>query len=381
MPETAIALPTSEIEIEGLPGSHEIQVLQTMALSAAKSNFFKRLGSTEGVFTVMLMARELGIPPMQAITGGIHLIDGRPEISARQINALIRKAGHSMQIVENTNKTCKITGKRKDTGEEHTEEYSMDDAKLAGLAGRTNWRQHPKSMLFARCISQLGRFLFPDVIGNAYVEGEISDEKAEPKVVAIGTPEPAEPVEPEAQIVEAEVAEEPTTEAGEDVKADAAAETTPPSPAPTPTPEPVTEFEFSGKKFKTAGIVEETFKIIAEYQRKGNGSQQKLLAFMKERGIPRLSEMDEDQGQEFLLYADLMDADRLRKRFFALMAESKINKDKAKQYYKTTHSLETFKDVTAEQMSKIIKDFQESSETPETMKGLKKLINSVKLEK
>lgn len=159
-----------------IPSNHELSVYQVMAKQASDSKFFNALGGEAGIATIMLYARELGVPPMQAITGGLHNIQGKIEISARMINTKIRQAGHALKIIQLDNKACTIVGKRADTGEEYTARYTIDDAAKAGLIKPGgNWTKSPEDMLFARCISRLGRRLFPDVIGTAYVEGEVKE--------------------------------------------------------------------------------------------------------------------------------------------------------------------------------------------------------------
>ena len=159
-----------------VPSQQELDVYMVMAKRAAESKFYQQLGGEAGVIAIMLYARELNVPAMTAISGGFHNIQGKIEMSARLMNMLIRRAGHMMQITHPSEDTCQIHGKRIDTGEEYTATYSIEDAKAAGIFKQGGgWTKHKEDMLFARAISRLARRLFPDVIGTAYVEGEISD--------------------------------------------------------------------------------------------------------------------------------------------------------------------------------------------------------------
>jgi len=153
-----------------------MMVFQVMAKQAVESNMYRGVGDKAGVMMVMLAARELGIPPVQALNGGINLIQGKVEISARMMSAMIRRAGHSMQIVESTDTNCTLKGTRRDNGDTATISYSIADAQKAGLVKvGGSWHKIPKDMLFARCMSRLARQLFSDVIGIGYVEGEIKE--------------------------------------------------------------------------------------------------------------------------------------------------------------------------------------------------------------
>jgi hypothetical protein len=130
---------------------------------------------------VLLAAHDLGIKPTIALNGGIWNIQGKIEISARLMTSMIRRAGHSLSIKESSATTCTILGKRCDNSDEHEVTFNIEHAQKAGLAGRDTWKKYPEDMLYARALSRLARRLFPDVIGTAYVEGEIRDEQTKPE--------------------------------------------------------------------------------------------------------------------------------------------------------------------------------------------------------
>ena len=157
-----------------VPSDHEMMVYHTMAEQAVSSKMYKGMGEKAGVMMIMLAARELGIPPMQALNGGINIIQGKVEISARMMSALIRKAGHMLKVDECTELNCTVTGRRWDTNETLTCSFSVEEAKTAGIYKiGGGWVKWPKDMCFARALSRLARQLFSDVIGIGYVEGEI----------------------------------------------------------------------------------------------------------------------------------------------------------------------------------------------------------------
>lgn len=158
----------------GAPSQHEMMVFQTMAKAAVDSKMYRGIGDQAGVMMIMLSARELGIPPCQALNGGINIINGKAEISARMMSALVRKAGHEIKIIEISDTSCTLSGKRADTGETQEASFTLADAQKAGLVKPNGgWTKFPKDMCFARALSRLSRQLFSDVIGIGYVEGEI----------------------------------------------------------------------------------------------------------------------------------------------------------------------------------------------------------------
>lgn len=174
-PSSAVTMP----QAKGMPTAHEMAVFQTMAEQAVKSNMYRGIGDVSGVMMIMLSARELGIPSMQALNGGLNIINGKVEISARMMSALIRKSGHSISVKESTENTCTVVGKRSDNGDIDEATYTLEDAKTAGLIkSGGGWQKYPKDMCYARAMSRLARKLFSDVIGIGYVEGEIRPTEA-----------------------------------------------------------------------------------------------------------------------------------------------------------------------------------------------------------
>lgn len=158
-----------------IPSEHEMQVFTIMAKNAIESKMYaSNFKDPSGIMMVMLSARELGISPCQALNGGLNLINGKVEISARMMGALIRRSGHRFKTMENTQTGCTIVGIRGDTGETQTASFTVAEAQQAGIykAGG-GWTKWPKDMCYARALSRLSRQLFQDVIGIGYVEGEI----------------------------------------------------------------------------------------------------------------------------------------------------------------------------------------------------------------
>lgn len=166
-----------------VPNQMELNSYKIAAEAAASNPHWRKLGGNGSndqivgtIFSVMLLAREIGIPPMSAIAWGINNIQGKFEISARGMNQLIRKRGHTLKIKTITNDICVIWGKRKDTGEEMECAFTIEEASRAGLIRDGGaWRKTPSDMLFARALSRIGRRLFADCIGGFYIEGELQE--------------------------------------------------------------------------------------------------------------------------------------------------------------------------------------------------------------
>jgi hypothetical protein len=160
-----------------IPTKEEFDILKEISKYASDSKHFdKIIGGQSGLFSIALYAKEMGIPPMTALHGGLMVVQGKVTMSAEMMNSMIRKAGHKIEILKSDLSICSIKGTRKDNGEHCIVTFTIEDARKAQLikAGGA-WDKHPDDMLFARCISKLKRRLFPDVCTKAYVEGEIEE--------------------------------------------------------------------------------------------------------------------------------------------------------------------------------------------------------------
>jgi hypothetical protein len=185
-----------------LPTKEELDVIQVMAKAASESKYFEKMGGAAAIFSIGLYAREIGIPLMTALHGGLVPVMGKITMSADMMNSLIRQKGHKLEILETTSTVCRIKGTRKDTGESYTCSFSIEDARRAGLVkSGGGYEKHTDDMLFARCISKLKRRLFPDVASRAYVHGELDEEpkevKEEVETIEEGTAAKAPSVEEE----------------------------------------------------------------------------------------------------------------------------------------------------------------------------------------
>lgn len=171
--ELALAAPTQAVS--GPPSPMEWRAMREQAEVIAASGLAPRAVNTrEKVLVIALKGRELSIPPMQALAH-VHVIDGKPTMSAELMVALVQRAGHRIRVVETSAQQCVVEGERADDpGRPSQVTWSMDDARTAGLVGKGPWTQYPAAMLRARAISSLCRFQFADVLmGVSYTPEEL----------------------------------------------------------------------------------------------------------------------------------------------------------------------------------------------------------------
>ena len=122
-----------------------------------------------------LAGRAFGWDVMSAMRN-FHVIEGTASMRPEAMLGLVRQAGHSVLIEVNGNKAI-AKGRRYDTDDTHTAEFTTHDAETAGLLQKRNWKQYGDAMLTWRAVSILCRVLFPDVVlGAGYVPEELGVE-------------------------------------------------------------------------------------------------------------------------------------------------------------------------------------------------------------
>lgn len=116
----------------------------------------------------------LGVPPMTAIQG-VHVIQGKPTLSADLMAALIRRAGHKLRVRVDPGPVAVAQIIRTDDPNYTYEcRWDMERAKTAKLTGKDNWVTNPQSMLKARAISEVAREACSEVLhGLIYTPDEL----------------------------------------------------------------------------------------------------------------------------------------------------------------------------------------------------------------
>lgn len=191
------------------PGSFEDAKTFAKVLAQARG-FVPRdyIGQPAAILAAIVMGSEIGIGPMQALRS-IHVIEGKPQLSADLMLALAIRAGVRVEWLQCDTQAarCKLT---REGFPDHEQSFTWEEAERAGLTGPSrsgkpsNWMKYPAAMLRARCISHGLRAWSPDVLGaGVYAEGELEEAIApqpapiaavEPESQASGEPAPAEDV-------------------------------------------------------------------------------------------------------------------------------------------------------------------------------------------
>lgn len=178
--------------------------IRRQANIAIEAGFLPDTLDTPGkVIAVMLMGRELGLPPMRSVNV-LFPVHGRVESDAKTMLSLVYQSGLLEDIAfEESDESCTITVRRKGVPSAYTTVWTAADSRRAGLHTKTSYKKYPRDMNRARVITRACRVLFPDVVGGLYGWEEMAGEPpfgtlptttgAAPSTVASSTAETPSP--------------------------------------------------------------------------------------------------------------------------------------------------------------------------------------------
>ena len=166
--------------------------IQQMAEVAAKSRMFGFKNSEEAM-AIMLLCQAENLHPAIAMRD-FHIIQGRPALKADAMLARFQQAGGSVQWKDYTDE--KVTGVfSHPSGGSLEVSWSLAQAKSIGIANKDNWRNYPRAMLRARCVSEGIRSVYPGCVVGVYTPEEIQDFKPS-KTIDMGIAERVEDTQP-----------------------------------------------------------------------------------------------------------------------------------------------------------------------------------------
>lgn len=155
-------------------GQSDMPDLMTLGKLLVASGYFTDARDQAKAVVKVLAGRELGLPPIAAMTG-IHIVEGKPTLGSNLYASFLRKHPlYDYRVKEASRTACEVVflrGKTKDAEVLGTYRMTLKEATEAGLThGRSgvkhNWKAHPDAMLFARVISQGTRIYCPDVFDS-----------------------------------------------------------------------------------------------------------------------------------------------------------------------------------------------------------------------
>jgi hypothetical protein len=150
--------------------------IEKMATAISKSGLFGVKKPDEAI-ALMLVAQAEGLHPATAARD-YHVIQGRPALKADAMLARFQQAGGSVQWKVYTDE--QVTGVfTHPAGGALEVSWTLAQAKSIGIANKDNWRNYPRAMLRARCVSEGIRSVYPGCVVGVYTPEEVEDFKPE----------------------------------------------------------------------------------------------------------------------------------------------------------------------------------------------------------
>lgn len=173
-PQTAIAAqPRQQFDLSPQTFEQAIQFCDYLAESDLVPKDFK--GKPANCLIAIQWGAELGLKPLQALQN-LAIINGRPALWGDAVIALVRSSPLCEYITEADDGGTAVCRVKRRGESEEVRTFSMDDAKVAGLLGKSGpWTQYPKRMRQMRARAFALRDVFPDVLRGMPIAEEIMD--------------------------------------------------------------------------------------------------------------------------------------------------------------------------------------------------------------
>jgi len=172
--------------------------IQKMAQVAADSKMFGFKNQAEAM-AIMLLCQAEDMHPAIAMRD-YHVIQGRPALKSDAMLARFQTSGGKVNWTAYTDEV--VTGLfAHPQGGEVSISWTMEMAHRLGFTKKENWRNYPRAMLRARCISEGIRTVFPACVAGVYTPEEVADftPPKGAKVVDV-VPDPEPDAEPEVEL-------------------------------------------------------------------------------------------------------------------------------------------------------------------------------------
>ena len=140
-------------------------------------------GKPQDITAAILAGQELGLQPMATLRS-LDVIQGTPALRAHAMRGLVQSKGHQIQLLESTERVCRMRGRRKGEGDDAWQEveWTIEQAQALGLLAKDQWKKQPKNMLVARCTGTICRLVAADVLyAMPYASEELGDDGFDPQ--------------------------------------------------------------------------------------------------------------------------------------------------------------------------------------------------------
>ena len=143
----------------------KIDQMTRVAKAMVASGYFSDATDLAQAFVKMQAGEELGFAPFASMSG-LHVIKGKPSLSANSMATLVKahpKYDYRVREISNANCVIEFFENGESLG---TSEFSAKDAQAAGTQ---NMGKFPRNMLFARAMSNGVKWFCPDVMAGMAV--------------------------------------------------------------------------------------------------------------------------------------------------------------------------------------------------------------------
>ncbi len=155
-----------------------VSEVERMANAVAKSGLFG-VKNVEQAMALMLIAQAEGMHPAIAARD-FHVIQGRPALKADAMLARFQAAGGKVNWTSYTDTVVAGVFSHPAGGSVEVQ-WTIEQARTAGLTGKDVWKQYPRAMLRARVVSEGIRTVYPGVAVGVYTPEEIADADSSPR--------------------------------------------------------------------------------------------------------------------------------------------------------------------------------------------------------
>jgi hypothetical protein len=146
--------------------------IQKMAQVAADSKMFGFKNQAEAM-AIMLLCQAEDMHPAIAMRD-YHVIQGRPALKSDAMLARFQTSGGKVNWTSYTDDV--VTGVfSHPQGGDVSISWTMEMAHRLGFTKKENWRNYPRAMMRARCISEGIRTVFPACVAGVYTPEEVQD--------------------------------------------------------------------------------------------------------------------------------------------------------------------------------------------------------------
>lgn len=169
---------TTSLELRPTPPqvitpSHSFADLERMAQVIATGGLFPALKNPAQALSLMLLCQAKNLHPMEAVER-YHIVQGRPIKRADAMLSDFIASGGRVEWHQRDEKAAVATFTHPAGGSVRVA-WTFEQAKAAGLTGKDVWKQYPRQMLHARCVSEGCRSVFPGATDGLYTPEEAED--------------------------------------------------------------------------------------------------------------------------------------------------------------------------------------------------------------